>query len=137
VRELTLADLRAILGEQERGFGRARVAMSPEEAIGEAPHDMRATLGILFDLAPIEATRIAPEDLELLMAVVTEFNPDFFDPRAPEKADAAPEPLEALTVAALEKAVAVVIAAGHPNAWEYPWRVFKSAVEALEEAASG
>ncbi|MDR3352143.1 MAG: hypothetical protein LBO00_03865 [Zoogloeaceae bacterium] len=124
VRELTVAEVRAAFGIAERDLG---------SVPGAYPHDP------ILGLSVAEGRKISEADRARLVSVAALLNPDLFHAREGEGSDAptADATGDVGTVGGLESAVARLIAAGHPNAWEYPWGVFKAAVEVLVEDAKG
>jgi hypothetical protein len=121
VREITLAELRVTLAGEERAPDLPGVV---------------AVSGVLFFgyVAPEMFARMSFEDRARVLSVACRLNPGLFDaPDETPDANAAAE--TALTVAQLERAVARLIAAGHPDAWDYPWSVFNAAADVLFEDA--
>ncbi|MDR1889670.1 MAG: hypothetical protein LBQ81_09885 [Zoogloeaceae bacterium] len=115
LREITVADVRALTCL--------------------APDDWRSALLILSDVAAPELAALTSEDVERLLKKAVEVNAAFY---GPEDRGQKTEDSQLLAQSAanqlsseLDRAVSRVIRCDHPNAWDYPWGVFKAAVEEL------
>ncbi|MDR0673607.1 MAG: hypothetical protein LBF93_08125 [Zoogloeaceae bacterium] len=100
-----MADIRTLMGAR---------TCEADEAEDEAGYG-RLALTVLFDLAPEEIWRLTEEETARLMAASVRLNPDFFS------GDPATDGLDvhadvAMSVIALEKAVARIVTRGHVNA---------------------
>jgi hypothetical protein len=117
VRELTVADIRAFLLTGESGVS-AR------------------DLCLLTDLLPELVARLSEAEARRLIEACLDINAAFFsgDSRGELHSPASPDAREQDAPATLEKAVARMVRIGHVNAWDYPWAVFKAAVEEVESA---
>jgi hypothetical protein len=114
-REMTVADARvyAIQGD----------ALSPQEV-----------LMLFTDLTQQEAGRIHEEDIERVLSAALDVNTEFF---GQAEAAVCNNGADGRKVAAnLCRAAARMAMAGHPNVWDYPWGVFKTAVDVASEKGS-
>ncbi|MDR1889653.1 MAG: hypothetical protein LBQ81_09800 [Zoogloeaceae bacterium] len=115
VREMTVAEIRALM----------RLPGAADKAV----------LLIMSDVTLPELDAMAAEDVERLLKKAVEINAAFYgsEDRGQRTEDSQlPAQSAANQLSSeLDRAVSRVIRCDHPNAWDYPWGVFKAAVDEL------
>lgn len=99
------------------------------------------SLLLFTDLSVAEHFKIQPDEAARLIAASLQINAAFFSEDRGQKTEDGQQPAaeppqdgcpQSSVIGHLEKAVARIVRVGHTNAWDYPWAVFKAAVEEAE-----